>query len=125
MSQDSTFINFSNVSKFYLGYCKKLSGGKNILEDRYLKLSIDGIISWYKKEDDNEPRGSLMVRGERLSVDHDDPRVIFIHTSDRRFHFQFLDEENGKMWCTVLQWHIDRIPQKYTRVVVRNQPGKS
>ena len=74
----------------YTGYCKKLSGRKNVLKDCYLKLSTNGILSWFKGEDDSEPRRSLVVQGEKLSLDQDDPKTaVFIHISQRRFHFQF------------------------------------
>ena len=61
-----------------------------------------------------------MVQGERLSLDQDDPKTVFIHISERRFHFQFLDERNAKMWVSALEWHVDRTPQMNPKVHVRN-----
>jgi len=103
-----------------IGYCKKLSGGRSILQDRYLKLSTNGILSWYKGEDDAESQGAIMIRGQRLTLDQDDPRVVFIHIAERRYHFQFLDEENAKLWTTALQGQLNLTPQSHRKLKVRN-----
>ena len=65
-----------------------------------------------------------MIRGERLSLDQDDPKVIFIHTRERRFHFQFLTGDDAKMWLNSFEWYLELDPQAYTRVQVRNPKPK-
>ena len=110
------------LALLFLGHCKKLSSRKNILEDRYIKLTTDGILSWYKGEDDSDARGSIQIRGEKISQDKDDLKVVFVHTKDRRYHFQLLDERDSNMWLSVLDWHTQFTPKGNTSVLVRNAP---
>ena len=101
----------------------KLSYRKRCLEERYVKLTPEGILSWYKNEDDSDPKGSIQICGEPISVDQDDSTTLFIHTKERRFHFQFMDSDLTKMWADILEWHSKRQPRRNTSVVVRNKIG--
>jgi len=119
ISKSIKIINFNLGVKYFFkliatvlipGFCKKLSGGKNILEDRYLKLTADGIISWFEKEDDTRSKGSIQVRGEQVNLDADDRRTLYVHTKGRRYHFAFVDEHESNLWLTSMSWHTCRQP---------------
>lgn len=104
----------------YTGYCQKLSNRKKILEERFLKLTTEGILSWYKGEEDSDPRGSIQIRGESISSDSDDPNTVFVNTKNRRFHFQFISQTEAKKWSSVMEWHSQRSKPEHSTMVVRN-----
>ena len=83
-------------------------------------------MSWYKGEDDSmDPRGSIQIRGETISMDSDDPNTVFVNTKHRRFHFQFSKEREAHMWKQVMEWHSQRSPSAYTSVPIRNPKSPS
>ncbi|XP_076820844.1 uncharacterized protein LOC143466113 [Clavelina lepadiformis] len=103
---------FCMVTPTAEGFTKKLSGGKAIREDRYIRLNAEGILSWYKSDTDSEPRGSIQVRGERVSLDVNEIRTIYIETKERCYLFEFIDLYETNLWFAVLDWHSHRSPIK-------------
>ena len=98
----------------------KMSGGKNILEERYLKLTADGVVSWFEKEDDTKSKGSIQIQGKPVNLDVDDSKVLYIHTKGRKYHFVFLDEHESNTWLKSLLWHASKARPEYSSTLVRN-----
>jgi len=98
-----------------------LSGGRNVLQKRYIRLHSDGLLSWYKNSEDADSRGSIQVRGEELSINPVDKRELWVETKNRTYSFVFSDPCEAEEWLTVGQWHAQRKPLKMTEASIRNK----
>nr|XP_002131352.1 uncharacterized protein LOC100179420 [Ciona intestinalis] len=121
-----TISRYCLVAPTAEGFCKKLSGGKNVMEDRYLRLHADGILSWFKSEkEDADCRGSIQVRGERISIDPSKSHVLLVQTKERRYMFELIDAFECNQWYAVTSWHSHRRPLENTAIAVRNKGSVS
>ena len=106
----------------FVGYCEKLSGTKKIFELRYLKLSGDGVLKWYKK-DEPKSKGAIQLRGEKADVTGTggNKNIVFVETSQpRTYQFKFVDAEEAKFWLTSFQFYTMKPKLTYTKAKIRN-----
>lgn len=112
--------------KFYLlclsGYADKLSRGKSQFEERFLRLSSDGVLSWYRNDnDDSEPRGSIQLRGERCDIDTSNSRIVIIFVEPKPYQFRFYSTREAQLWLAAFQWHYGRRKLRKAAVPLRNK----
>jgi len=106
---------------FYSGYCTKQSGRKKVMEERYLRLTQDGLLSWYKSESDEaDCRGTIQVGGEGVSTNPDRKEEIWVKTKDRTYIFSFIDAYEASQWFRAIAWHTYRKPIDKPGPHVRN-----
>jgi len=95
-----------------------MSGGKKILEERYLKVGQDGLLSWYKTEKaDDASLGTLQLGGRNVHISPEDDCEMRVVTSDRTYVFKFSDKDTATQWYNISHWHSLRKPL--------NNPAKS
>ena len=93
-------------------------------QERYMKLTGDGILSWYKEEGDNKRRGAIQVRGETVGLTQDETNIVVIHTKTRKYYLKYLDDVEAAHWLCGLQFHAQRPRLLYTKISIRNNYTK-
>ena len=93
-----------------------------MFEERFMRLSSDGVLSWYKNDsDDSERRGSIQLRGERCLIDNSNSRIIHVHVEPRGYQFRFHSSREAQLWLAAFQWHYGRRPLRKAAVPLRNK----
>jgi len=106
----------------FIGYCEKLCRGKKEFKPRFLRLYSEGILSWYRSEnEDAEPCGSIQVRGEESWIDNANPKIIHIQVEPKGYQFRFLTSREAELWLAALQWHYGRKALRRAAVPIRNK----
>ena len=110
------------LAHFISGFCDKLSRGKNVFEERFVRLRSDGVLSWYKNEsEDIEPRGSIQLRGERCFIDSNNTKIVHVDIEAREYQFRFNSSREAELWLAAFQWHYGRKPLRKAAVSLRNK----
>ena len=106
----------------FAGFCEKLSYEKNIFEERYLKVTGDGILSWYKSSNLTKIRGAIQIRGvSAVRVSDGNKSIVLVDTQEpRTYQFKFQDAEQACFWLTSLQHYVDKEKLQFTRITTRN-----
>ncbi|XP_076820843.1 uncharacterized protein LOC143466112 isoform X2 [Clavelina lepadiformis] len=102
--------NNSTIAPSAEGFCQKKETSKKhatTFEERYLRLSGRGILSWFKSEKDSVAQGSILIRGGQVIFANHDIQII---THEGHYQLQFLKENEVNSWYNVLFWHSQRRP---------------
>jgi len=107
----------------FTGYCHKLINRKKVFEERFLRLSTEGVLSWYRSDDEESDRrrGSIQVRGHTCGTDSSDPTKINVQVMPRTYQFQFPTVREAQLWLAALQWHYGRKSLRKAQVPLRNK----
>ena len=101
-----------------------MSGTKHIFEERLLKLTGDGLLSWYKKND-NKRRGAIEIRGTNVGIVDGNKSIVFVETKEpRTYQFKFAEAREAKVWLISFQNYAKKPSLKYTKINIRNSSLK-
>uniref|UniRef100_H2YJR1 PH domain-containing protein n=1 Tax=Ciona savignyi TaxID=51511 RepID=H2YJR1_CIOSA len=110
------------VAPIMEGFAQKQTGGKNVYEERFLRLYSDGVLAWYGSDNENSDRhGAIQVRGENCVIDSANLKCVRINVKTRDYQFRFFDEREASLWHAAFQWHSARKPLKKASIPIRNK----
>ena len=93
-----------------------------MFELRFLRLSSDGVLSWFRTDsEDSERRGSIQVRGQVCELDKLNANQVNIQVTQRTYQFHFSSSREAQLWLAALQWHYGRKSLKKAAVPLRNK----
>lgn len=99
-----------------------MSKGKEVFQERFLRLCSDGILSWYSSEvEEEEPRGSIQIRGVICVIDSIVPQIVHVHAEPRGYQFRFDTIRDAQLWQAAFQWHFGRKLLRRASVSLRNK----
>ena len=119
MSVQKKRMKISKHFPIVQGPCEKLSHRKPEFQTRYLKLTGDGVLQWYEKEEDTKSKGAVMIKGEMITSSETDPTLVFVKTSTRNYEFKFLDKTEADLWMSALLWY-SKMTREHTNIEIRN-----
>ncbi|CAK8672536.1 unnamed protein product [Clavelina lepadiformis] len=103
------------------GYCDKMSRGKKVWEERFVRLNANGVVSWYRSDhEDSELKGAVQVRGEPCSLDAVNPTIIHIKVDAKGYQFRFDSPREAALWLAAFSWHVKRKPLRKSSIPIRN-----
>nr|XP_002131479.1 uncharacterized protein LOC100187308 isoform X1 [Ciona intestinalis]XP_026690642.1 uncharacterized protein LOC100187308 isoform X1 [Ciona intestinalis] len=110
------------VAPIMEGYATKQTGGKNVYEERYLRLTSDGVLAWYGSDSETSDRhGAIQIRGETCVIDSANSNCVRINVKTRDYQFRFADAREANLWQAAFLWHSARRPLKKASIPIRNK----
>ena len=95
---------------------------KEVFKERFLRLCSDGVLSWFSTDaEEEEPRGSIQIRGVICVIDSANPQIIHVHTEPRGYQFRFATIREAQLWLAAFQWHFGRKLLRRSSVPLRNK----